>query len=102
VLKKLNLADRWRKAIVERKKPVNQIDKKEKVEKKPRKSAKKSSDQAIIKKDVKLDGKDNEKKNLADKKVKKAKKDKITTKKEEDSNTIKEQSSKRKTKSKTK
>jgi large subunit ribosomal protein L24 len=102
VLKKLNLADRWRKAIVERKKPVNQIDKKEKVKKKPRKSAKKSSDQTINEKDVKLNSKAIEKKNLTGKKVKKAKKDKITTTKEEDSNTIKKQSSKRKTKLKTK
>jgi large subunit ribosomal protein L24 len=102
VIKKLNLDDRWRKAIIERKKPLNQIDKEKKVEKKARKTAKKSSDQTIIKKDMKTDSKTIKKKNLTDKKVKKAKKDKIATKKEEDSKTIKKQSSKRKTKLKTK
>ena len=102
VLKKLNLDDRWRKAIIERKKPLDQLEKEKKVKKKTQKSAKKSSDQTNVEKDLKLDSKDNEKKNIADKKVNTTKKDKITTKKEEDSNTIKKTSSKSKTKSKTK
>ena len=100
VLKKLNLDDRWRKAIIERKNPLDQLEKEKKVKK--QKSAKKSSDQTNVEKDLKLDSKDNEKKNIADKKVNTTKKDKITTKKEEDSNTIKKTSSKSKTKSKTK
>jgi large subunit ribosomal protein L24 len=102
LIKKLNLDDRWRKAIVERKKPLSQPDKQIKVEKKPRKSKKKSLDQTSTESQVKKDIKIVQKKNLADKKVKKAKKGKITTKKEEDSKTIKKPRSKRKTKSKTK
>lgn len=102
VIKKLNLDDRWRKAIVERKKSVNQIEKEKKVPKKSRKSAKKSSDQTKIEKDVKVATKTIQKNKLADKKVNNSKKDKITTKKEKDSKIIKKQSSESKTKSKTK
>jgi large subunit ribosomal protein L24 len=101
-IKKLSLDDRWRKAIVERKKPLNQLDKQKKVEKKSKKSKKKPPDKTSDETIVKTDSKTVKKKNLAEKKVKKVKKDKITTKKEEDSKTIKKPRSKRKTKSKTK
>ncbi len=98
MIKKLNLGDRWRKAIIERKKPLNQLDKEKEVTKKPRKSTKKSLDQPKIEKDVKLVGKAIKEKKIATKKVNTSKKVKITAKKEDDSKKIKKQSSKRKNK----
>ena len=76
IIKKLNLDDKWRKSIVERKKPLNQ-----KIKAKPTKLTKKSSDQSN-----------------GEKKVTKSKK----TKKEVGSNTVKKTRSKRKTESKIK
>jgi len=102
MITKLNLNDRWRKAIIERKKPFNQIDKEKEVIKKPKKSAKKSIDQPKVEKDVKLIGKVIKEKKITTKKVNTSKKVKITQKKEDDSKKIKTQSSKRKNKSKTK
>jgi large subunit ribosomal protein L24 len=98
MIKKLNLDDRWRKAIIERKKPLNQLDKEKEVTKKPRKSAKKSLDQPKIEKDLKLVGKAIKEKKIATKKAKTSKKVKITAKIEDDSKKIKKQSSKRKNK----
>jgi len=80
MIKKLNLDDRWRKAIIERKKPLNQLDKEKEVTKKPRKSTKKSLDQPKIEKDVKLVGKAIKEKKIATKKVNTSKKVKITAK----------------------
>lgn len=98
MIKKLNLDDRWRKAIIERKNPINKIDKEKEVVKKPKKSTKKSSDQPKVEKNVKLVDKAIKKKKIVAKKVKPSKKAKLTTKKEDDSKTIKKQSSKRKNK----
>jgi len=81
IIKKLNLDDKWRKAIVERKKPLNQIKKAKKIKAKPTKLTKKSSDQSNV-----------------EKKVTKSEK----TKKEVGSNTVKKTRSKRKTESKIK
>ena len=81
IIKKLNLDDKWRKAIVERKKPLNQIKKAKDIKAKPTKLTKKSSDQSNV-----------------EKKVTKSEK----TKKEVGSNTVKKTRSKRKTESKIK
>ena len=89
VLKKLKLDDKWRKAIIERKKIPKQVKEEKKVEKKTQKTTKKSSDKSI-EKDLNLSS--------AEKKVKKTKKDKITTKKEQVTNTIKTQTSNQKNK----
>jgi large subunit ribosomal protein L24 len=96
MIKKLNLDDRWRKAIIERKNPVKKLDKE--VTKNPRKSAKKSLDQPKVEKNVKLVDNAIKEKKIVAKKVKTSKKVKITSKKEDDSKTIKKQSSKRKIK----
>lgn len=81
IIKKLNLDDKWRKAIIERKKPLNQIKKAKDIKAKPTKLTKKSSDQSSV-----------------EKKVTKSEK----TKKEVGPNTVKKTRSKRKTKSKIK
>ena len=85
IIKKLNLDDKWRKAIVERKKPLNQIKKDKKIRAKTTASTKKSSDQSS-----------------AEKKVKKSEKTKKITKKAVDSTTVKKTRYKRKTESKIK
>ena len=85
IIKKLNLDDKWRKAIVERKKPLNQIKKDKKIRAKTTTSPKKSSDQSS-----------------AEKKAKKSEKTKKITKKAVDSTTVKKTRSKRKTESKIK
>ena len=92
MIKKLKLDDKWRKAIIERKKILNQAEEEKKVEKKTEESSKESSDKKI-EKNLKMDD--------AEKKVKKIKKDKKTTKKEQDNKTIKT-TSKKQNKSKTK
>lgn len=102
IIKKLNLDDKWRKAIVERKKPLKQLKKEKTVEDKPQKSTKKSSSQPSIEQKVKNSTENPQKKTVADKKIKKPKKDIKATKKVEGSKTIKKTRSKRKTESKIK
>ena len=97
ILKKLNLDDKWRKAIIERKKPLKPLKKDKAVESKSQKSTMKSSKQPIIEQKVKTSTKNLPKKTVDDKKIKKPKKDTIATKKVEGSNTIKKMRSKRKT-----
>lgn len=95
VLKKLNLDDRWRKAIVERKKQ-EKIVKEKKPVKKPPKATKKPLDKIKIEKELKINDKKIQKKTLATEKMKKAMKNKIIAKKGEESKTIKEPRSERK------
>ena len=85
IIKKLNLDDKWRKAIIERKKPLDQLKKAKQMESKPKTLTKKSSDQSIV-----------------ENKVKKSEKTKKIAKKEVGSNTVKKTRSKRKTESKIK
>ena len=102
ILKKLNLDDKWRKAIIERKKPLKPLKKDKAVESKSQKSTMKSSKQPSIEQKVKTSTKNLQKKTVDDTKIKKPKKDKIATKKVEGSKTIKKTRSKRKTESKIK
>ena len=102
IIKKLNLDDKWRKAIIERKRPLKPLKKEKTVEAKPQKSTKKSSSQPSIEQKVKTSTTNLQKKTVADKKMKKPEKDKKATKKVEGSKTIKKTSSKRKTESKIK
>lgn len=102
IIKKLNLDDKWRKAIIERKRPLKPLKKEKTVEAKPQKSTKKSSSQPSIEQKVKTSTTNLKKKTVADKKMKKPEKDKKATKKVEGSKTIKKTSSKRKTESKIK
>ncbi len=102
ILKKLNLDDKWRKAIIKRKKPLKPLKKEKTVESKSQKSTMKSSKQPSIEQKVKTSTKNLQKKTVDDKKIKKPQKDKIATKKVEGSKTIKKTRSKRKTESKIK
>ena len=102
IIKKLNLDDKWRKAIIERKRPLKPLKKEKTVEAKPQKSTKKSSSQPSIEQKVKTPTTNLQKKTVADKKIKKHEKDKKATKKVEGSKTVKKTSSKRKTESKIK
>jgi large subunit ribosomal protein L24 len=102
ILKKLNLDDRWRKAIVERKKQLKKIVVEKKTVKKTPKATKKSLDKAKIEEGLKTVDKNNQKKKLATKKLKKTKKNKLIKKKGEKSKTIKKTRSKRKKTSKNK
>lgn len=102
ILKKLNLDDRWRKAIIERKKQLKKIVVEKKTVKKTPKATKKSLDKVKIEEGLKTVDKNNQKKKLATKKLKKTKKNKLITKKGEESKTIKKTRSKRKNTSKNK
>lgn len=85
MIKKLKLDDKWRKAIIERKKILSQAEAEKKVDKKTQKSLKASLDEKA-EKNLKL--------NNSNKKVQKKKKDKIATNKEQDNSTIKKTSKK--------
>ena len=102
IIKKLNLDDKWRKAIIERKRPLKPLKKEKTVEATPQKSTEKSSSQPSIEQKVKTSTTNLQKKTVADKKMKKPEKDKKATKKVEGSKTVKKTSSKRKTESKIK
>ena len=102
VLKKLNLDDRWRKAVVERKKQLEKLVVEKRPVKKTPKATKKSLDKVKIEEELKTADKNIQKKSLATKKMKKTKKNKIIAKKGEESKTIKKPRSKRKNTSKNK
>lgn len=99
VIKKLKLDDKWRKAIIERKKSQVKLDAEKKAINETKQSVKKPSTKP--KKEDKLVTKTKQKKKKTNKKTASSQKDEITTKKEMDSKKRKK-TSKNKTKSKTK
>jgi large subunit ribosomal protein L24 len=93
VIKKLKLDDKWRKAIIERKKSPTKLDEEKKAKKETKQSAKKSSTKP--KKDSNLATQTKQKKKNTDKKTNSSQKDKITTNKEMNSKKRKKTSKKK-------